>query len=502
MPSSTTFTASVLSVLFVSIASTHDAGAGPTRVPNTRPYRVTATATATGRSGSATMSARALIDREHHGALEIVAGDFVTPPVGTVTKVQLKAFDGNGDLLYTSNTTGINAPSVALPLDGLERGQAFDVQANIRDVDNNRTDVLSVTTVGRLRPDLAVRVSAPETARVGFPVHITATVEELNHDTGARATCALFVDDAQVDQAEGIWVDAGDTVSCAFVHSFAVGGQHQFRVDVANVNPGDWDDANNTAAGSVAIYLDEQSFTAVSAWVSESHRHYRIHNTGYTRRDLGGTYVRSFDLLTDQSADTQGALYAAYVTGALTFPVTQVAVAQWTDDVLIHQGVYNAVAATSVSPYITCGHVADDADVAVYVDVCTRPGPVGPLTLINYARFVGTVTYFSSRYDAAWYETPDGIQPIYTYSYNQREGSTTGTLTALGSTYRFDVRIVNGPVAYSRPVSLAIPASQITSDINYPWACQEFSDPLYGYKKMCNEYINYSAGRFVSVSWP
>lgn len=480
------------------------AAAKPARVPNKQPYRVTATATATGRTGSATMSARAMIDRNHHGSLEIVAGEFGTPTIGTLAKLQLKTFDGKGDLINTINYSGLSAPSIAIPIDRIDRGQALDVQANIRDVDNTRTDVVSVTTVGRLRPDLAVlRVNAPASARTGFPVHISATIAELNHDTGARASCVLFVDDEQADQAEAIWVDAGDTVSCAFIHEFSTGGTHQVRVDVTQVDPGDWDTANNTGSGSVAIAADEQSFDSVSAWASESHEHYRIHNTGYSRRNEGGAdYVRTFDFLTDHSRNTQGALYAAYVNAPVSFPLTQVAVAQWSDDTLIHQAIYNGVAATSVTPYITCAHIVDDMDVATYVDVCVRPGPSGMLTLIVYQRYVGTVTYFSSQYDAAWYETPMGADPIYTYSFNRQESSSTGSLSVLGNTYRFEVTLMNGGIVYGKPVSFAIGAEQTGRDINYPWACQEFSDPLYGYKKICDEYINYSAGRFASINWP
>lgn len=503
MPHVTQRTTSVMIAALVAIGWPALATAGGGRVANKQPYRVTATATATGRTGSATMSARALIDRNRQASLEIVAGDFETPPVGTVAKIQLKTFDGNGDLLSTINYSGFNTPSVVIPMAGVDRGQALDVQANIRDVDNTRTDVVSVTTVGRLRPDLALlRVDAPPTTRAGFPVHITATVAELNHDTGARASCVLFVNDVEVDQAEGIWVDAGDTVSCAFVQVFSVAGTHAFRVEVTQVDPGDWDTANNSGGGSVAI-VTEESFSAVSAWVGESHEHHRFHNTGYTRRNEGGAdYVRTFDFLTDRSSHTQGARYSAYITAPVTFPMTQVAVAQWTDNTLIHQRTYSGVAATSVTPSLTCAHIVDDADVAVYVDVCARTGPSGPMTSITYARFVGTVTYFSNRYDAVWYETPDGVVPIYTYSYNRNEGSSTGSLTVLGDTYRFEVTLLSGAVAYSKPVSFAIGALQTTRNINYPWTCQEFSDPLYGYKKICDEYVDYAAGRFASVNWP
>jgi hypothetical protein len=89
-------------------AASSPLAAAPARVPNKQPYKVTATATATGRTGSGTMSARALIDRNHHALLEIAAGDLETPPAGTVSKLQLKAFDGNGDLLYANNYGGLN----------------------------------------------------------------------------------------------------------------------------------------------------------------------------------------------------------------------------------------------------------------------------------------------------------------------------------------------------------------------------------------------------------
>jgi hypothetical protein len=504
MISMTRVSTSAIITAFVVIGSSALAAAAPARVPNKRPYRVTATATATGRSGSATMSARALIDRSHHASVEIAAGDFETRRVGTLAKVQLKTFDGNGELISTRNYSGLNASSIAIPIDRMDRGQALQLQGHIRNGDTSRTDVVSVRTVGRLRPDLAVRwVNAPASARVGLPVHISAMVAELNHDTGARASCVLSVDNEEADRAEGIWVDAGDTVSCAFIHVFSTGGAHQIRVDVGRVEPGDWNAANNSGGGSVTILSDEQSFNSVSAWVSESYEHYRKRNTGYSRsNDTGDAYVRTFDFLTDESRMTQGSLYAASISAPVTFPVTQLAVAQWTDDILIHQGVYNDVAATFVAPYLSCGRVADEADVTIYVDVCVRPGASGPVTSITYSRYVGTVTYFSSRYDAAWYETPEGDVPVYTYSYNQHDSSSTGPLSILGNTYRFEVTLINGTVAYRKPVSFAIGGVQTTMDVNYPLACQESSDPLFGYEKVCDEFINHIAGRYAAVDWP
>jgi hypothetical protein len=187
----------------------------------------------------------------------------------------------------------------------------------------------------------------------------------------------------------------------------------------------------------------------------------------------------------------------------VTFPVTQVAVAQWSDDTLVHQAVFAGLTPTSVSANVTCGRVVDDADQTTYVEVCAYRGAfVGSgTTQVTYSRLAGTVTYFSAEYDAAWYEWPDGTTPIYTYAYNYRDGSST-PLVPLGSTYRFDVTLINGGVAYSKPVSFAITAEEISSDIDNPWHCQEFSDPTYGYKQICQEYINFARSRFGLVRWP
>jgi hypothetical protein len=494
---------SIVAAWLIAITSPPAADAAPARVPNKQPYRVTARATVTGRTGSAMMSARALIDRDQHGSLEVVSGDFETPPVGTLARFQLKTYDGNGDLVSTNSYSGLNNASLVMPISRLDRGQALDIQGNIRNVDNTRTDVVSVTAVAALRPDIAVlRVSAPAVARVGFPVQISAAIAELNHDTGARASCVLFVDAAPVDQAEGIWVDAGDTVSCAFTHVFAAGA-HELRVDATHVNPGDWDTGNNSASGSVTVLADEVPFDAVSAWVAEEHDHYRIHSTGYSRHNDGSGYIRSFDVLMDQARDTQEAQYSAYVAGLVNFPLTQVAVAQWTDDTLIHRGVYNGFAATSSTASITCGNLLDDAGLAVYVAVCVRgAGTDAVVTLVTYTRYVGAVTYFSSQYDAAWYETPYGNVPIYTYSNNNGQSASVGSLASFGSTYRFEVSLLSGATEYSKPVSMALGPIQVRTDVTHPWVCQEFSDPLYGYKKICDEYINLISGRFAAVNWP
>jgi hypothetical protein len=485
-------------------ASAGAASAGPARVPNTQPYRVTATATATGRTGSAMMSARALIDRDRQARLEVVTGDFETAPMGSLTKLQVKAYDGNGNLVLANNYGPLSTSSMILPLASLSRGQALDIQGNIRNVDNNRTDVVSVTAVGKLRPDLAaVTIDAPPNAPAGMPVHVTATIAELNHDTGARATCLLSVDDIPVDRAAGIWVDAGDTVSCAFSRVFASGGFHRIRVSATDVNPGDWDTANNAVETGISIVTATDTFDFGSASVSSSYRRYRSHDTGYLRQG-SDNFVTAWENLNDQFEDSDGAQYHAYINRtAVSFPLTQIVVSQWSDDTLIHAGVFNAVATTSAGPTLSCAMVVDDsADQAAHVEVCAHGGGPGGsgITSITYGRFAGTVTYFASQYQAAWYETPEGVVPVYEYSFNHRQGHTAGTARGVGDTYRFEVTLIAGNTAYSRPATIRVGPLQVFSDVNYPWSCVEDATP-YGYRKTCQEFINYSSARFGMVVW-
>ena len=63
----------------------------------------------------------------------------------------------------------------------------------------------------------------------------------------------LYVDRAEVDSAPGVWVDAGDAVTCTFTPLLTTVGTHQVEVKVADVAPGDYDPSNNAAAGVVEV---------------------------------------------------------------------------------------------------------------------------------------------------------------------------------------------------------------------------------------------------------
>lgn len=220
------------------------------RYPNSRKYSDTGARPATGRSGSAVVETRAMLARNmtmvveaSTGALEAGAGP------GQIVKAQLKIGDRTQNF---NGLTGGGYWSASVP--GVARATSVQVQTNVRGIDPRRTDVVTVATPAVLRPDVAVRsvTGAPE-SRPQMPVHFYATVAELNGDLGARANCVLSVNDVVVDSADGIWVDAGDVVTCEFTHVFDTAGTYAVKVSATGVAPGDWDGANNSAATSITV---------------------------------------------------------------------------------------------------------------------------------------------------------------------------------------------------------------------------------------------------------
>lgn len=205
----------------------------------------------TGRSGSAYATVRALLGKDGHTMIEAKTGSFDdTFTANVFEKIQLKV-----------PTAGIGAqnhfPGTAEwthVLAGLAPTDVIQLQGNIRGEGYARTQVVSVSTTVARRPDLAVvSLDAPAQGYPATPMTFFASVGELNGETGARANCLLVINGEPVDEATGIWVDAGGMVTCQFSYSFATAGEYTVSVRATNVSPGDWDGENNSASGTVTI---------------------------------------------------------------------------------------------------------------------------------------------------------------------------------------------------------------------------------------------------------
>ncbi len=227
-------------------------------VNSSKHYRESGVGNATGRAGSANMTARALLGKDGNSTVELTTGvlDSSTTPPGSFAKVQFKPFTAAGNPLFAQNFTPLTTTSgyYSFTWPSLHRAEQIQLQGNITGIDRNRTDVVTVVETVKLRPDLTVQsLMFPSSAFVNHAVNISANIVELNGDAAATTTCVLAIDGTNVDQVNNVYVDAGGSVSCGFVYSFTVTGSHTIQVTAANVVPADWDTSNNSSSGTITI---------------------------------------------------------------------------------------------------------------------------------------------------------------------------------------------------------------------------------------------------------
>lgn len=234
--------------------------------PNSQKYSNTGAKPATGRSGSATLDARALIAKDGSVLVE-ASTDTVASGAGpgTIAKVQVKinALTKNFNNLSAGGywSGGFPAPAPHTPV---------QVQTNIRGIDPKRTDVVTLSTPAVRRPDIAVdSVGGPAQAPPNANVIFVADVREKNGDVGATANCVLAVNGTPVDTATGIWIDAGDSVNCQFSYTFAQPGTYAVSVAATGVTPGDWDTTNNQNQTSITIIEPNKKITNGSLYVEQ-----------------------------------------------------------------------------------------------------------------------------------------------------------------------------------------------------------------------------------------
>ena len=473
----------------------------PALIANSVPYRVKSPSAATGRSGSVTLTTRALLRKDGATELELTTGvlDASTPQPGNISKVQVTMTGAAGQVIMNKEYNNLTSfPGyMNFTYTGLTRGQTLDVQANVEDVDGSRTGVVTASPTVKLRPDIAVqRITAPDRVNIGAPVTIAATIAELNHDIGARTTCVLAIDGAEVDRAEGIWVDAGDTVTCAFTHAFDTPGLKAVRVTAADVVPWDWDLDNNEATETVAVMAPEENFTrfsgnAYAADVVYAHREQSSTLNQY------GSYSNGTDYDTNyyRRDNEETATYYANLDSAIPFPIAQISLAQSTNGAVVDSAVFEQFQPTTYFSgsgwWSACGQVVGDSHRYTYLNVCSFESSSLRYTYLTYTRYAGEVTYFSTNYTRNWVRYADGSTAENVYSFNTSWQGQTGTLVPWGTDYTFDVTVTSGPNQYTGP--LTIPLTPFSSSNIQPWTCTDSSGD-WGYRHFCRESTNTRSG--------
>lgn len=276
-------------IAVISLLTTTAAFAGQFEpIANSQKYRDKAPYThAT--AGGVEIEVRALLRASGSTKVEISTGQLDDPASAKdiIEKVQLRITTAKGVKTRNYNnpeTSGTFTVSVS----GLARGDGIALHVHVRDAETNKMDVIQVTTPVRLSPDVAVtRIDAPAVVTAGQPVAVMATISEINGDTGARATCKLYVDGTRVDEAQNIWIDAGDTVNCAFSTTLTA-GTHTLRATASSVVPSDWDKANNEAQTEItARPPDTNPSPDTWTWSIYQETTARQHTTTWSDRPAG-----------------------------------------------------------------------------------------------------------------------------------------------------------------------------------------------------------------------
>lgn len=297
------FAAAALAALIIGTT----ASAQPQSFSNSIKYSDTSIRNASGRSGSAAIEARALLNRDDSADVEVTTGSFEStdPAPGTISRVQIKIPTGGEPI--TKNYAGLDAGGTfSTNVSGLAGVETIGIQAWVRDIDPSRTDVVSVQETVKKRPDLTVyAVSPPGQAVTGVENTVRGYIRELNGDVGARATCRLLVNGVEADRAENIWVDAGGSIACVFSTVLQVEGPVEWKVVVDDVDPGDWDESNNSNTYDDFAHNVLDEFYSWTATATENEFDtYSYTNRGWreeTRQDKGVEQIFRF----------QGAIFAA-----------------------------------------------------------------------------------------------------------------------------------------------------------------------------------------------
>lgn len=397
----------VPAVLLLAAACTSDAvapsaragqGADPVLARGLRAgkYSDTGVRHATGRSGTATLSGRALLGADGVTTLTVTTGSLENLAVapGELSKVQIKATGPNGERFFTNNYQRPSSTGLAtFSFRGLPRGTRLQVQANVRGIDRNRTDVVTITETVTLGAALLVDLNLPVQVVVGVPTVVTATVREQNGDAGTYTGCSLYVNGVRVDSAPNIWVDAGDAVTCAFTYTFLQAGTPmvEVRLDAAA--------AGGDGAGTVDVV---QPVTAVaSARATFEERQVKTTTRfDYNWTDAAGSH-KEYESGVVEGPREQTLSLVGTLPRATGFPLSRVALDIRSGGQVWQTTEWGTLNATTDAAGRACtDQLITEQGGHLYL-CSTGAGGTGATTF-GYTRFTGTVTYHSWGFSRAW----------------------------------------------------------------------------------------------------
>lgn len=445
----------------------------PYVIHSSKHYRESGVGNATGRSGSAHMTARALLGQDGNTTVEVTTGalDSTDTPPGSFSKVQLKPLNPDGDALFAQNFTAPSSPNgyFSFIWPSLYRHQQTQIQGNIVGIDN-RTDVVTVVETVKLRPDLTIHnFQVPASAMVNTAVIIPANVVELNGDASATTNCLLSIDGTVVDHTGNIYVDAGGSVSCAFSYTFKSVGNHTVQVTASNVTPADWDTSNNSASGTINI-IDVNTNVAEhgSASFDDTKGGFPLSSTSTEQAWQGGVMVYNLSQSSGKTGEQQNSQAEFWSSGCpsdsnavpVQFPV-DVAYTETMDGAQVFSTKATGITAVTstypasgtfcnspaVSFVVQMGStIADDYVINITSSTYYDSGGNALSTKqdVSATRNAGDVTYLSYGFLCDWHKVCSTTDPSLPFQvWNNPTESTLGTLVPVGSTWVPNVTVTD-----------------------------------------------------------
>jgi hypothetical protein len=418
--------------------------AGGRLISNNVKYRDSSAPHATGRSGSARLDGVAVLGSGGVATLTITSSSLTsTAPRGEIAKAQIKVFDAAGTLLFVENHNKLSGRSIeTFLLVGMAPGMRIQVQANIRGIDARRTDVVTITETVRLAPALTVDAQLPPDGHVGQPVVITGTVTEVNGDQGTRADCQLWVNGVQVDAAAGIWVDAGDAVSCAFTWTPTGPGNYDVEIRVVGGGSGGGQTTVPSDGGTISV---NSGITSGYTAQAEDRSVATTNVLDYTwwRPDGSNKQYSNTETNTErtQTIHAQGT-----VDRAVQFPLAAVDLSVTSGGVTWQENTWLLVASALDNQGRPCASIDISAHGAMFF-VCNLSGGGSAW---GYERFAGRVTYHSTGFSKT-FDVRDGYDNYYTWNDGYTTSESGGRMRDFNGGVTLNVRITDagGPVTFT-----------------------------------------------------
>jgi len=437
-----------------SFGQTSNTTAKPQLIPNARRYKESSLKPANGRSGSASLTGRALIGKDGATTVEMSTGplDAAGTKPGNINKAQLKPLNENGEALYARNYLSSGGGYFTTNVNDLHRGQQVQMQATISGIDPNRTNVITLVETVKLRPDLSpTGLSFPARSVPGSPVNISVILKELKGDSGATTNLVLYADGTPVDRANGVWVDAAGTVSCVFTHTFSSAGTKQLEVKAEQTAPAEFDSSNNTAQGTIVIGPISVSELNYNVQILDFDDDFRSHV--YEKRFFNGVLQSEREEDFSAKGWQQQANFFGFTGRMVSFPLN-ISHHETNDGTGVFSSGYDNLTPTSVidasdgtTRFISYNVWRFDSSTGYHFNLFTNAtiilatGVRTETTFFSSNRQAGDVTYYSAGYERFW----DGFSgEEFFYTWNTTDVMRAGTRIPFGTRYGIKVQLTTG----------------------------------------------------------